>query len=79
MGNGAQESGAEQSGPREIRVWKNMDVTQTNVWTCLASSFFLLSTTYSSGAQMVVKFSSPRGQIADTREVGRGEVEGGTG
>ena len=39
VGNGAQESGAEESGPRETRVWKNMDVTQTNVWTCLASSF----------------------------------------
>ena len=76
MGNGAQESGAEESGPREIRVRKNMDVTQANVFSIF---IFLLSTTYSSGAQMVVKFSSPRGQIADTREVGRGEVEGGTG
>ena len=76
MGNSAQESGPEESGPREIRVRKNMDVTQTNVFSIF---IFLPSTTYSSGAQIVVKFSSPGGQTAETREVGRGEVEGGTG
>lgn len=70
----ALESKLEHSGPREIRPRKNASITQTGMWTCLASYFSSKDPALTLSPK---GFLSPKGQIAETGGEGQRGAGGG--